>query len=76
MLSLFFCVSVFPRLQSLLWVPDQSVLSWCFTVIKMNRIQKAKGEVLLKFIAIFTVFLRGQALSITPLSNGASYNII
>ncbi len=37
------------------------------TVIKMNRVQKAKGEVLLQFIAIFSVFLRGQALSITPL---------
>ncbi len=28
---------------------------------------KGKGEVLLQFIAIFSVFLRGQALSITPL---------
>ncbi len=37
------------------------------TVTKMSRIQKAKGEVLLQFIAIFSVFLRRQALSITPL---------
>ncbi len=28
---------------------------------------KAKGEVLLQFITIFSVFLRRQALSITPL---------
>ncbi len=34
------------------------------TVIKMNRVQKAKGKVLLQFIEIFSVFLRGQALSI------------
>ncbi len=26
------CVSVFPRLQSLLWVPDQPVPSWCSSV--------------------------------------------
>ncbi len=31
------------------------------------HIQKVKGEVLLQFIAIFSVFLRGQALRITPL---------
>ncbi len=37
------------------------------TVIKISRIQNAKGEVLLQFIAIFSVFLRRQALSITPL---------
>ncbi len=29
--------------------------------------KKAKGEVLLQFITIFSVFLRRQALSITPL---------
>ncbi len=34
---------------------------------KMSHVQKAKGEVLLQFIAIFSVFLRGQALSITHL---------
>ncbi len=37
------------------------------TVTKMSRVQKAKGEVLLQFITIFSVFLRRQALSITPL---------
>ncbi len=37
------------------------------TVTKMSRFQKAKGEVLLQFITIFSVFLRRQALSITPL---------
>ncbi len=37
------------------------------TAIKMSHVQKAKGEVLLQFIAIFSVFLRGQALSITNL---------
>ncbi len=37
------------------------------TVTKMSRVQKAKGEVLLQFIAILSVFLRGQALSITLL---------
>ncbi len=37
------------------------------TVTKMSRIQKAKGEVLLQFITILSVFLRRQALSITPL---------
>ncbi len=37
------------------------------TVIKFSHIQKAKVEVLLQFIAIFSVFLRRQALSITPL---------
>ncbi len=37
------------------------------TVIKMSLIQKAKGEVLLQFIAILSVFLRRQALVITPL---------
>ncbi len=37
------------------------------TVINMSRIQKAKGEVLLQFITILSVFLRRQALSITPL---------
>ncbi len=37
------------------------------TVIKMSRVQKAKGEVLWQFIAIFSVFVRRQALSITPL---------
>ncbi len=35
--------------------------------LKMSRIQKAKGEVLLQFIAKFSVFLRKPALSITPL---------
>ncbi len=37
------------------------------TVIKISHIQKTKAEVLLQFIAIFSVFLRRQALSITPL---------
>ncbi len=37
------------------------------TVIKMSHVQKAKGEVLLQFIAIFSVFFRRQASSITPL---------
>ncbi len=37
------------------------------TVIKISHIQKAKAEVLLQFIAIFSVFLRRQALSITLL---------
>ncbi len=37
------------------------------TVTKMSSVQKAKGEVLLQFIAILSVFLRRQALSITPL---------
>ncbi len=41
------------------------------TVIKMSRLQNAKGEVLLQFIAILSVFLRRQALSITLCS--ASY---
>ncbi len=35
--------------------------------IKMSRVQKVKGEVLLQFIATFSVFLRSQALSITCL---------
>ncbi len=33
--------------------------------IKMSRIQQVKGEVLLQFIATFSVFRRGQALSMT-----------
>ncbi len=37
------------------------------TVSKMSRIQKSKGEVLLQFIVMLSVFLRRQALSITPL---------
>ncbi len=37
------------------------------TVKKMSRIQKAKGEVLLQFIAIISVFLRRHAISISPL---------
>ncbi len=37
------------------------------TVIKISCVQKEKGEVLLQFIAIFSVFLRRQALSITRL---------
>ncbi len=37
------------------------------TVTKMSRVQKANGEVLLQFIAILSLFLRRQALSITPL---------
>ncbi len=38
------------------------------TDTKMSRFQKAKGGgVLLQFIAIFSVFLRRQALSITHL---------
>ncbi len=37
------------------------------TVIKKSRVQKAKGEVLLQFITIFSVFHRRQALSITNL---------
>ncbi len=37
------------------------------TVIKMSRVQKAKGEVLLQFIAIFSVFLKRQTLSRNPL---------
>ncbi len=37
------------------------------TVSKMSRVQKAKGEVLLQFIVMLSVFLRRQALSITPL---------
>ncbi len=43
------------------------------TVINMSRVQKVKGEVLLQFIAIFSVFLRGQALSITRLKLSFSY---
>ncbi len=34
------------------------------TVTNMSRIQKVKGEVLLQFIAIFSVFLRGRVSSI------------
>ncbi len=34
---------------------------------KKSRIQKVKGKVLLQFIEIFSVFLKGQALSITRL---------
>ncbi len=35
------------------------------TVRKMSHVQK--GELLLQFIGIFSVFLRRQALSVTPL---------
>ncbi len=34
------------------------------TVTNMNRVQKVKGKVLLQFIAIFSVFLRGRVSSI------------
>ncbi len=37
------------------------------TVTKMSRVQKAKWEVLVQFIAILSVFIRRQALSITSL---------
>ncbi len=37
---------------------------------------KAKGDVFLPFMTLLSVFLRRQALSITPWSNGASNNII
>ncbi len=37
------------------------------TVTKMSRIQKAKGEVLLQFITILSIFLRRQTLSINSL---------
>ncbi len=37
------------------------------TAIKMSCVLKVKGEVLLQFIVILSVFLRGQALSITRL---------
>ncbi len=37
------------------------------TVTNMSRVQKVKGEVLLQFIAIFSVFLRGRVSSIIPL---------
>ncbi len=51
--------------------PDEYIIlnestpqDYCY---KMSRVQKAKGEVLLQFITIFSVFLRRQASSITPL---------
>ncbi len=51
--------------------PDEYIIlnestpqDYCY---KMSRVQKATGEVLLQFITIFSVFLRRQALSITPL---------
>ncbi len=51
--------------------PDEYIIlnestpqDYCY---KNERVQKAKGEVLLQFITIFSVFLRRQASSITPL---------
>ncbi len=46
-------------------INDHNLDLLCLT--EMSRVQKAKGEVLLQFIAIFSVFLRRQALSITHL---------
>ena len=37
------------------------------TVINMSHVQKVKGEVLLQFITMFSVFLRGPASNITCL---------
>ncbi len=51
--------------------PDEYIIlnesSPKITVKKTSRIQKAKGEVLLQFISILSVFLRRHAISITPL---------